>query len=353
MVEVDLAVPRPFDAPGVFRFLAQRAIRGVEVSDDDGATLRYARTTALPSGPGAVEVVADRTGPGAWRATARVETSATTPAAREQDVAVALAALGRLLDLRTDPRAVDAALAGDPHLAPFVAGTPGIRVPGVVDAPEYVVRAIVGQQITVAAARTHLSRLAQRFGTPYASTVDGLTTVFPTPATLAEHLPVALPGTPEACDPERPLRLPARVVGAVVAACRAMADGDLVLDHDHSPAEFRAALLGRPGIGVWTAEYLAARVVGDPDAWPVGDVALLAGASAAGLPLDHGAPAARRHQNLAAHARRWAPWRSYAALHLWAARGSQPRITDPSPKPTSSATPTDTSPGTMKEWLKR
>lgn len=355
MVDVDLGVAAPFDAPGVFRFLAQRAVLGVETGDDDGVRLRYARTTVMPSGPGAIEVIAEPAGLSAWRLSARVETSAPAadPRSVEADVAAAAAAIRRLLDLGTDARVVDAALSADPHLAPFVAATPGIRLPGVVDAVEYVVRAIVGQQITVAAARTHLGRLAQRLGAPYVSAFDGLSTVFPSPAAIADGVPVAVPGTPEASDPDRPLRLPARVVAAVVASSRALADGQLLLSHDHAPAELREALRGRPGIGVWTAEYLAARVTGDPDAWPLGDVALLAGAAAVGLGLDADTTPSRRHKQLAAHAGRWAPWRSYAALHLWAAPGRQPKITDDRPKPTSTATATETSPGSMKEWLKR
>ncbi|MCL1871796.1 MAG: helix-turn-helix domain-containing protein, partial [Promicromonosporaceae bacterium] len=221
-LSLQLPVRQPFDAPGIFRFLAVRAVAGVEASSSgpDG-TLRHARTLLLPHGPAALELTAvPHTSPGGWTLTLGVELTSLA------DVATAVARARRLLDLDADPVAVDDALAADPALASLVAATPGIRVPGAVDPHELVVRAIVGQQISVAAAAGHLGRLAAALGAPYESAFEGLTRLFPTAAAVAASVPVALPGTPGASDPARPLRLPARGVAAAVGAARAPASGD-------------------------------------------------------------------------------------------------------------------------------
>ena len=307
---VDLPVRQPFDAPGVLGFLADRAVAGVEVATTDvDGTIRYARTLDLPRGPGAVEVVAVRR-QGRWEMRAHLELAALG------DVAPAVARVRRLLDLDADPVAVDAALAEDPELRPLVEGRPGTRVPGAVDPHELVVRAIVGQQISVGAARTHLGRLAGRLGTPYRSAVPGLDRLFPTAEQVADGVPV--PTEDGVLDPDRPLRLPRRSVRAVVETARALADGSLVADVGADAAALRAALLARPGIGPWTASYVAMRVLGDPDAWLPGDVALVAGARAVGL-LETGGASAAAHRALAGRASVWAPWRSYAVVHLWRA----------------------------------
>ncbi|SKC76125.1 AlkA N-terminal domain-containing protein [Krasilnikoviella flava] len=301
-LDLELPVREPFDARGVVAFLAARAVDGVEVADLDGDDVRYARTLLLPHGPGAAEVVAGP-GVGPGRVAVRLELASAT------DVSVAVARLRRLLDLDADPAAVDTALADDPALAPLVARAPGLRVPGTVDPHEIVVRAIVGQQISVAAARTHLSRLAAGVGTPYESAVPGLTRLFPTPAQIATS----------AADH---LRLPARSVATVVDTAGALADGTLSVGVGDDGDALRAALVARRGIGPWTAAYVAMRVLRDPDSWLDGDVALLAGAAAAGvgLPgLPDDASRAARSRALAARAERWAPWRSYAAMHLWRA----------------------------------
>ncbi|GAB6939369.1 AlkA N-terminal domain-containing protein [Isoptericola variabilis] len=302
-LELELPVREPFDARGVVAFLAARAVEGVEVADlsADGDDVRYARTLLLPHGPGAAEVMAGP-GVGPGRVAVRLELASAA------DVSVAVARLRRLLDLDADPAAVDTALADDPALAPLVGRTPGLRLPGTVDPHEIVVRAIVGQQISVAAARTHLGRLAAGAGTPYASAIPGLTRLFPTAAQVAAG----------AADH---LRLPARSVATVVDTARALADGTLAVGVGDDGDALRAALVARRGIGPWTAAYVAMRVLRDPDAWLDGDVALLAGAAAAGvdLGLPDDAPRAARSRALAGHAERWAPWRSYAALHLWRA----------------------------------
>lgn len=308
-LDVDLPVRQPFDAPGVLGFLAARAVDGVEVADLSGdGTLRYARTLALPGGPAAVEVVARQTPGTGWSVRAHLELTGLA------DVAPAVARLRRMLDLDADPVAIDAALRRDPALAPLVESTAGARVPGAVDAHELVVRALVGQQISVAAARTHLGRLAARAGSGYSSSIPGLGRLFPTPRQILAAVPE--PPTGEPLDPDRPLRLPGRSIRSVLAISRALDSGDLVVDVGVDAATLREALLAQPGIGRWTAAYVAMRVLGDPDAWLDGDVALVAGAKVAGM-LPDSTPPRAAHVALALLAQPWSPWRSYAAIHLW------------------------------------
>ena len=307
---VELQVRQPFDALGVFRFLALRAVHGVEAADLGPGLLRYARTLLLPHGPGAVEVTAAAEPGSAWRVRVRLELASSA------DAGPALDRVRSLLDADADTGAIDAALAVDPFLAPLVERTPGIRVPGAVEPHELVVRALVGQQISVAAARTHLSRLAAAAGTPYRSAFSGLDRLFPAPADIVACVPEPVPG--EALDPDRPLRLPGQAIRAVRAAAGDLAKGSLTVGPGTDPGVMREQLLSRPRIGPWTAAYIAMRVLGDADAWLAGDVALVAGAKAAGV-LEHGTDKAAAHRILAARAADWAPWRSYAAMHLWQA----------------------------------
>ncbi|MBD5785132.1 DNA-3-methyladenine glycosylase 2 family protein [Cellulosimicrobium terreum] len=310
LAALSLALPlrEPYDAPGVFGFLAARAVGGVEVVEvSDPAHLSYARALTLPHGPAAFRATYSR--PGATTRALpdvaggfRVDLELTSMA----DLPAAIARVRRLFDLDADPLAVDAALGADPALAASVAATPGVRVPGAVDGTEIVVRALVGQQISVAAARTHLSRLTTALGTPFASRL-GPTHLFPTATQIAAH------GSDH-------LRGPARRVSSILGVARALADGDLTLCVGDDPAALRAALEELPGVGPWTSGYVAMRVLHDPDVLLDGDLALRAGARSLGLPDDRRA--------LTAHAERWAPWRSYAAMHLWRAASAPPR---PSP----------------------
>ena len=308
-LDVNLPVRQPFDAAGVFQFLAARAVVGVEVADlSESDHLRYARTLMLPGGPGAVEVTATYTDKSQWRVQARLEL-ATLP-----DVAPAIARVRRLLDLDADPVAVDAALRHDPELAPLVERTPGVRVPGAVEPHELVIRALVGQQISVAAAQTHLGRLAAYSGSDYVSTIPGLTRLFPTPGQIVSAIPEPVTGEP--LDPDRPLRLPGQSIRALLVISRALKNGELTVDVGVDAGMLRDQLLSWPRIGQWTASYIAMRVVGDPDAWLFGDVALVAGAKNAGI-INSDRPTASIHRALAARATQWSPWRSYAAMHLW------------------------------------
>jgi len=211
----------------------------------------------------------------------------------------------RLFDLDADSVAIDGALARDEALGPLVARVPGIRLPGVADAEEALFRTLVGQQISVAAARTVLGTLVRSFGEREGT--DGL---FPTAAQIAE-------GGREV------LRGPASRIATIVGAAEALASGELVLDLGMPVDEFTGRLTALPGIGPWTAGYLAMRVLGNPDVMLGTDLVMLQSAAALGLP--------GTTRGLAEHARRWAPWRSYAGLHLWrarpvVARGAAPTI---------------------------
>src|SRR5690606_28562094 len=144
----------------------------------------------------------------------------------------------------------------------------------------------------------------------------GLTHLFPTAEQIVAHVPE--PAVDEPPDPDRPLRLPAQAVRAVLATARALADGALDGHVGADVDSMRAALLARPRIGEWTASYIVLRVLGDADVWLPGDVALVAGARSVGL-LDPDLGKAASHRTLAAHSTGWAPWRSYAVMHLWQA----------------------------------
>lgn len=288
-----LPVRKPYD-DGVFAFLAARAVNGVEVAQGKpGGAQEYTRALTLPHGDGIATARWD------GRFTVRLQLASLA------DLPVAVARLRRLFDLDADPAAVDAVLGADPALAPRVQAVPGIRVPGAVDPHEIVIRAMVGQQISVAAARTHLERLAplgtqlDALPTPIGDSEGTCTTAgvptrqFPAAAAIAEH------GLDH-------LRGPQRRISSIVAVAGALADGSLAVGPGEDPTELRTALLAQRGIGPWTADYIAMRVLGDPDVLLPKDVALSAGATALGLPPLTDASTAH-----------WSPWRSYAALHLW------------------------------------
>lgn len=300
-VTLSLRLPArpPFDGASLIAFLAARAIPGMELATAGPGPASYARALRLPHGPAVVRL----TPTGAADAPA-VQCDATL--ADVADLAPLVARVRRLLDLDADAAAIDAVLSADPALAPSVAARPGLRVPGAVDAEEIVFRALVGQQISVAAARTALARLTEALGETVALDIPGasgdaapgLTHLFPTAAAIAEHGREALRG-------------PARRIDAIVGAARALADGSLTIDVGESRDDLEQRLLALPGIGPWTAGYIALRVLGSPDILLTGDLALRQGAARLGLPSEPRA--------LAAYGARWAPWRSYAGLHLWGA----------------------------------
>jgi AraC family transcriptional regulator, regulatory protein of adaptative response / DNA-3-methyladenine glycosylase II len=247
-------------------FLAARAVPGIEDAQDG----TFRRTVALPHGPAVIELP-DRI----LRADPR-------------DHATAHEALQR--QSGADPTAAGAHLADDPHLGPLIAARPGLRMPGTVDGGELAVRAVLGQQVSLAAARTLAGRLVTAAGEPLREPVGALTHVWPRPEAIAEAAPrMAMPRSRQ------------RALAALAAA---LADG-LRLDPSADRTDARAALLALPGIGPWTAEYVAMRALGDPDAWLPTDLGVRHGLARVGA-----APEA---------AEAWRPHRTHAVRHLWAA----------------------------------
>ncbi|MDZ8274660.1 Ada metal-binding domain-containing protein [Microbacterium aquimaris] len=281
---IDLLLPHraPLDGAGLFAWMAARAVRGVEVADASS----FSRAVRLPGGVARFRI---RLEEGRVRLNARLD--------HVGDLPVLVTRVRRLFDLDADPVAVDEALSQHPELTGPVAAVPGIRVPGAADPHEMLIRAMVGQQITVGAARTALTALTDQLGEriePH----EGIDRLFPTMTAIAEHGHDVLRG-------------PAARIRAITGAAAALASGDLVLGPGDDGAEQRAALLARPGIGPWTADYVRMRVLGDPDVTLPGDVAVRSGAAALGIPSDP--------RGLTTWAERLAPWRSYLTAHLWAA----------------------------------
>jgi AraC family transcriptional regulator, regulatory protein of adaptative response / DNA-3-methyladenine glycosylase II len=194
--------------------------------------------------------------------------------------------------LGADPSAADAHLGRDPVLGPLVAARPGLRVPGTVDGGELAIRAVLGQQVSLAAARTLAGRLVAAVGEPLAEPAGTLTHAWPEPGAIADYA-------------ER-LPMPRARQRAVGVLARALADG-LRLDPG---ANARSELLALPGIGPWTAEYIAMRALGDPDAWLPTDLGVRRGLERLGVSVE------------AAEA--WRPFRAHAVVHLWAWLGSGP-----------------------------
>ena len=293
VVRLRLPARAPFDAAGVFAWLGTRALDGVE----EAGPLQYRRTLSLPGGPSLVRF--QSSGEAASPAI-DVHARLTTLA----DLPPLVARVRRLFDLDADAVAIDAALSADPRLAASVAAVPGIRVPGCLDPHELVFRALVGQQVSVKAARTALTRLAAELGdrmTGPRGDAEGdgdPTLLFPTAAAIA-------------AEGERVLRGPAARIRTIVDVARRLNAGDLVVAPERERDELARDLLAVPGIGPWTAGYVAMRVTRAPDVLLTGDLALRNGAVALGLPGE----AAR----LAAEGMQWAPWRSYASMHLWRA----------------------------------
>ncbi len=281
-----IALRLPFRAPlfpdNLFGHLVATAVPGVE-EWRDGA---YRRTLRLPHGHG---IVALRPAPdhiGCQLALTDL-----------RDLASAISRCRRLLDLDADPVAVGDLLGADEVLAPLVAKAPGRRVPRTVDPEEFAVRALLGQQVSTGAARTHAGRLAARLGEQVADSGGGLTRLFPAMPALAAagQDAVAMPRSRRA---------------SFAALTAALAEGkiDLSVGADWTEARLRLGQL--PGIGDWTVQVIAMRGLGDPDAFTAGDLGVRTAARELGLPAT---PAA-----LAGRAAAWRPWRAYATQYLWA-----------------------------------
>lgn len=297
---LNLPYREPFD-PGVFDFLAVRAIPGIE----EGTASSYARTLRLPHGDARFRVDYNA-------GTAGRPLVLTIGAVDLRDLASLLSRVRRLLDLDADPVAIDAALAADPRLTDTVARAPGIRMPGAVDPQELLIRAMIGQQITVAAARTSLVQLSAA-GSESLVPADGLHRLFPTPAQIAE-------------TGFELLRGPQRRIDSVRGAAAAMATGDLDFGYGDDMRGLEAKLLPLAGVGPWTVGYVAMRVIGAPDVFLANDAAVRNGIRSLVQTPDGAA--------LTPDFREVSPWRSYATMHLWrAAAAAQAAARKPSTTP--------------------
>ncbi|WP_174364385.1 DNA-3-methyladenine glycosylase 2 family protein [uncultured Caballeronia sp.] len=285
-VRLQLPFVEPYDWPRVLRFFAGRATLGVETVED-GA---YKRAIEWLREPGTLSVTRHATKPCLV---------ATVDGAASRHAKPIGEHLTRMFDLRADATAIAAHLARDPWFAPLTQAVPGLRVPGAWSGFELVVRAIVGQQVSVKAASTIIGRLVQRAGTPVPDHAHADTAWrFPTPAALAQ------------VDLDK-IGMPGKRVAALQGFAREVATGALPLDDPRADrGELRAALLAMPGIGPWTVEYVAMRALRDPDAWPGTDLILMQALAARD-------PSMAKAAALRARAENWRPYRAYAALHVW------------------------------------
>ncbi|HEX9695689.1 MAG TPA: AlkA N-terminal domain-containing protein [Actinomycetota bacterium] len=282
-IAMRLAYRPPLDWSSLASFVAVRATRGVEVVTADA----YRRTIVADDAPGSIEI---RFVPGEAHLMLTVTTA--SPARLLGIVERAR----RIADLGADPMSIADSLSGDAFMAGLVRARPGLRVPGAWDGFEVAVRAIVGQQVSVAGATTVASRLVELFGKPVETDLGpGLTHLFPSAATLAS-------AEVEAAG------LRGAQADAIRALARAICDGTLSIDASAGLDDLVSRMTRLPGVGDWTAHYVAMRACGEPDAFPASDLGLRKAAGDA-------APATARA--LTARAQAWRPWRSYAAMHLW------------------------------------
>jgi AraC family transcriptional regulator of adaptative response / DNA-3-methyladenine glycosylase II len=294
-LDVRIPVRTPFDAASLWLFLDRHVVPGVEATGPGW----YARTVRLPHGSGTLRVdlsavAADRSVSGGGvrqvPCVVRVEDLRDVPAAIER--------CRRLLDADCDPDAVHAVLGADPVLAPLAGAGPGLRVPGHVDGGELALRTVLGQQVSLAAGNRLAALLVAAVGDPLPGPLceDGLDTLFPDPARVAE-------GRPE-------LPMPRSRIETVATVAGALASGEVCLDRGAERADARSRLLRLRGVGPWTASYVAMRALGDPDVFLDAD-------AAARRVLRELDPSLADDAAVAVAAQRWRPWRSYALLHLW------------------------------------
>jgi len=282
VISLRLPFRLPMCPDNLFGHLVATAIPGVE-EWRDGA---YRRTLRLPHGAGVVSLT-----PGPEYIACQLALGDL------RDLAMAISRCRRLLDLDADPVAICDQLRADETLAPLIDKAPGRRVPRTVDAAEFAVRAVIGQQVSTAVASTHAARLARRYGEPVDDPVGGLTRLFPGMSELAEAEPAAF-------------AMPAARRTTIRALARAIAAGQVDLGAGADWDQARSGLAELPGIGPWTIEMIALRGLGDPDAFAAGDLGVRRAAATLGLP---GSPAA-----LTKRAEAWRPWRGYAMQYLWA-----------------------------------
>lgn len=304
-LDLRLALRPPIELDAVVAWLDSHAVPGVE-SVVDGW---YRRALRLPSGPGVIEVdlnSLDRSNRPGLDARFRL--------AALGDLQTAIQRTRRVFDLDADPARIDADLSSDADLAALVALRSGMRAPGDADGFEAALRAIVHQQVSVAAARTTLGRIAERHGSALGESVapsadDGIVRLLPAAEALA------------AVEPES-LGMPRARARSLVALAAAVAEGDIDLSPLADRDETAERLLALPGIGPWTASIVRLRGLGDPDVFVSSDLAVRRVAAALGM--------ASTDRELDARAAAWSPWRSYALHHLWAAYRSDPRLKETS-----------------------
>jgi AraC family transcriptional regulator, regulatory protein of adaptative response / DNA-3-methyladenine glycosylase II len=295
LIRLRLAYRAPIDGERMLGYLGARAIPGVEEVREG----RYRRTIMLPNGPGILSLAP---------ASGYVDCELQLEDLR--DLTAAVQRCRRLLDLDADPEAVTGYLSvsgPDPVLGPLALASPGRRSPGHVDGSELALRAVLGQQVSVAAARRLGARLVAAYGKPLSRPDGPLTHVFPEAGTLAAADPAALP-------------MPRSRALALTGLAGALASGELVLDPGAERDRAEAVLLALPGIGPWTASYIRMRALSDPDAFLPSDVGVLDALARLGAVPAGTGPAARGRaaRAAAALAENWRPWRSYAVHHLWA-----------------------------------
>lgn len=292
-VALRLAHRGPYAAGEVFDFLQRRAVPGIEEVTGAPGARTYRRTLTLPYGHAVAEVGeagGGTGGTGGWLPCRLHLTDL-------RDLTTAVQRMRRLFDLDADPYAVTERLGADPLLGPLVRRRPGLRSPGAVDPHELAVRAVLGRQVTVGAARPPAGALVAAYGKPLPAPDGTLTHLFPDPDSLAEA-PLAELGVPESRR------------RAVRTVATALADGTVVLDPGVDRAEAERALLALPGVDPWTAGYIRMRALGDPDVFLPGDEDVRHGPARIGA--------------AAHHAEGWRPWRSYALHHLWNAAAPAP-----------------------------
>ncbi|MCM3878166.1 MAG: helix-turn-helix domain-containing protein [Thermoanaerobaculia bacterium] len=283
-IRLRLPIRPPFDATSLFSFLEERALPGVEAVRGHA----YSRTIESRGTPGVLTLSKNVS------ENFLVLSLSLPPGSDLLDI---VRRAGRLFDVDADPLAIADVLGRDPLLAPLVAARPGLRVPGAWDPFELSVRAILGQQVSVRGARTLAGRLVAGFGrTLPGGGADGLTHLFPAPAALAA---ADLSG----------IGVPAARAAAIRTLAAAVNKGRLELTAERGLEDFETRLCALPGIGPWTAQYVALRAFGEPDAFPAGDLGLRRALEAARVPAD---AAALRERALS-----WSPFRAYATLHLW------------------------------------
>lgn len=277
-IRLRLAYREPFEPSNVFGHLAATAVPGVE-EWRDGA---YRRSLLLPHGPGIVSL-----SPADGFVAARLRLRDL------RDLRPAISRCRRILDLDADAQAVDTELSRHPVLAPLVTAAPGRRVPRMPDGAEFALRAVIGQQVSTAAARTQTAKIVAKFGSSVEDPTGGLTHAFPTVEQLGDFSEEDLPG----------FRNRARTA---VAMIRSLASRQLDLDPGADWDRARQVLGDMRGVGPWTTEMIAMRALGDPDAFPASDLGLVR----AGKKLGIASPMRE--------AEAWRPWRSYATQYLWA-----------------------------------